>query len=433
MSKFDPALSIIIASESKDDDNTTENASFDHVEKDDELQLRMHGSPRHDSMTRLPSTPTLGTKKSKKLQRNGSFVGRIKSFLASPRHFNNPPKHIPTWEPAYEFSFPIIQLPVLDPIPPGDLRFASFTEVRHLTDGSNADIYLARWRGDQVIIKMIKEEKQDCSVAIREFNQEHGILARISHHNIIKVLGSGTDPRRFIVLEYLECGTLKNLLQKNQTARLPRTLFGNTSSFTYMELLNHAVEIAEAFDYIHRRCHYDAIILHRDLKPDNIGIRANGRFVLIDFGLATAIYGNKHSDEVYEMTGFTGSARYMAPEVALNAPYNERADVYSYGILLWQMASDQIPYAKLSLDQFLQNVVKNGERPKIDERWPKNFQNIIRKCIEQDPKNRCSFSWIISELKELINVDQKAAHKMTRTSVNKFERNKSFFAQVVGL
>lgn len=143
---------------------------------------------------------------------------------------------------------------------------------------------------------------------------------------------------------------------------------------------------------------------------------------MLDFGLANCVYLNKNSDDKYEMSGFTGSLRYMAPEVALRQPYNEKADVYSYGILIWQMASDRMPFADLSLEQFMQNIVMGGERPEIDKAWPPRFQNILRSCFEIDPKRRPSFEWICAEFSSLLNIDSISAKKFSSLYVNNAEK-----------
>ena len=85
-----------------------------------------------------------------------------------------------------------------------------------------------------------------------------------------------------------------------------------------------------------------------DLKPDNVGFTSDGTLKLFDFGLCTCVKTHSDPNDVYEMTGNTGSLRYMAPEVALRKPYNEKVDVYSYGIMVWQMARDRVPFKGLS-------------------------------------------------------------------------------------
>lgn len=175
------------------------------------------------------------------------------------------PKHIPVWDPPYKFSYPIARVPIIQPVPVGGLTFDDFTDIRHLTDGSNANIYLASWKGETIIIKMIKEEVAESPLVNREFDQEHAILVRLNHPNIIKVLGSGNGPRRFIILEYMSGGTLHTILDKNRIradATLPKKLL-RRPSFSYMTLLKRALELAEAFHHIHRVCNAEAMFLHR--------------------------------------------------------------------------------------------------------------------------------------------------------------------------
>ena len=177
---------------------------------------------------------------------------------------------------------------------------------------------------------------------------EHGLLCRVSHPNIIRLLGAGTLPRRFLVLEYLDGGSLYTILAKNDatasTSLLSASRFFRRPTFTYVMLLIKAKDIAEALHYLHFGCHPQATIIHRDLKPDNIGFNSAGVLKLFDFGLCTCVHRRRVSTESYQLTGNTGSLRYMAPEVAKKESYSEKVDVYSFGVLVWQMAKDRVPF-----------------------------------------------------------------------------------------
>ena len=102
------------------------------------------------------------------------------------------------------------------------------------------------------------------------------------------------------------------------------------------------------------------------------------------------------------MTGTTGSLRYMAPEVAMRQIYSEKVDVYSYGIMLWQMASDQIPFKGLSRDDFMERVVVGGERPKIGALWPKRFIILLQACWHADSRRRPSFEKVIDQIDQMM-------------------------------
>jgi serine/threonine protein kinase len=157
-----------------------------------------------------------------------------------------------------------------------------------------------------------------------EFEREISILARLNHVNVVEMLGSGSlpssvDPSRrrpLVVLEALSGDTLAYLLLlKRPPHRRP---------FSESRYLRMARELLEALEYIHYRFHPDCTIIHRDLKPDNLGFSADGTLKLMDFGLSVCIHRHFDLDAVFELSGCTGSLRYMAPEVALELSYNEK-------------------------------------------------------------------------------------------------------------
>jgi serine/threonine protein kinase len=102
------------------------------------------------------------------------------------------------------------------------------------------------------------------------------------------------------------------------------------------------------------------------------------------------------------MTGNTGSLRYMAPEVALRLRYNEKADVYSFGILLWQMAKDKVPFKGMNRTEFMNRVARKGERPKLDKSWSPEFVHLLEACWHVDHEQRPSFEMICHILTRLL-------------------------------
>ena len=172
------------------------------------------------------------------------------------------------------------------------------------------------WIDQPVVIKVIKKDSMDSVVAKIEFEIEIDILTRLSHRNIIRILGRGQQKGRiFIVLEQLQSVGLR------MTNRTPFT--------SNRTILHHGLQIctqlADALNYLHQHVSGNAMILHRDLKIDNIGIGMDNNIKLFDFGLSKCIRKSVSSNEVFAMSGGTGTLRYMAPEVALNLPYNEKA------------------------------------------------------------------------------------------------------------
>jgi len=168
------------------------------------------------------------------------------------------------------------------------------------------------------------------------------IHSGLVHDNIVGFVGAGTTTKgmRFLVLERLDGGTLAQVLGYDTRIRDRRKRFWKRRQMSYVEVLTHSRCLADAMAYLQSRAKTGSMILHRDLKPDNIAFTLAGELKLIDFGLAKELPNVKiECDDVYAMSGETGSLRYMAPEVADNRPYNHKADVYSFGIILWEMVA----------------------------------------------------------------------------------------------
>jgi serine/threonine protein kinase len=142
-----------------------------------------------------------------------------------------------------------------------------------------------------------------------------------------------------------------------------------------------------------------------DLKPDNIGFTSTGVIKIFDFGLSTCVRTRQQAHEAYAMTGYTGSLRYMAPETAECKPYTEKVDVYSFGILIWQMARDRVPFKDMNKNEFFALVIHGNERPKIDPSWPMGFSSLLTRCWHKDSLQRPSFATVVKELDALIHAN----------------------------
>lgn len=144
--------------------------------------------------------------------------------------------------------------------------------------------------------------------------------------------------------------------------------------------------------------HYS--IVYRDLKPDNIGFDIRGDVKIFDFGLARQLPAEKLDDGVYNMTGDTGSPPYIAPEVSLGHPYNLTADVYSFGILLHQICSLEMPFEGFTVKMFDKMVIRGGSRPKCDPKWPPRVHSLIQNCWSANISNRPSMQTVMETLRE---------------------------------
>jgi serine/threonine protein kinase len=136
-------------------------------------------------------------------------------------------------------------------------------------------------------------------------------------------------------------------------------------------------------------------------KPDNVGFDASGEVKLFDFGLAKRLDPNdKTENQLYLLTGNTGSLRYMAPEVALCEAYDHRVDAYSFGILFWQICSLTTPYMGYSTKMHADRVIRQGYRPKPDSSWPSNWSHLMKECWATDIFSRPEFAHIVTILDE---------------------------------
>lgn len=131
-----------------------------------------------------------------------------------------------------------------------------------------------------------------------------------------------------------------------------------------------------------------------------------GDLKIFDFGLCREFDPSKASKAgTYKLTGDTGSTRYMAPEVALDKPYNETADVYSFGILFYQIMSMETPFMGLTVRSFPDKVFKKGYRPVPDPKWPANISDLMGKCWSADITVRPSMTDVAGILMEEITAN----------------------------
>lgn len=158
--------------------------------------------------------------------------------------------------------------------------------------------------------------------------------------------------------------------------------------------------------------------MYRDLKPDNIRFDVRGDVKIFDFGLARELNDDlRQSDGLYKMTGDTGSILFMAPEVALEKPYNETVDVYSFGVLLWQLLKSEEPYHGFTYNMIMKSVVRGGCRPKIDPKWQKDISNLMSKCWSAKISTRPSMEEVSTVLQqEIMNSGEETVDDMLDVS-----------------
>jgi serine/threonine protein kinase len=167
----------------------------------------------------------------------------------------------------------------------------------------------------------------------------------------------------------------------------------------FLQRLQVACDICSAIRHLH-----NLKVVFRDLKPDNVGFDFEGRVKLFDFGLAKELDPlQRTSDGMYEMSGGTGSRRFMAPEVALGEPYNLSADIYSFAILFWELVALEKAFGKLSQDEHKERVIQKDERPPLKREWKPAIQYILKNCWKRNPRDRTGAKELYTQLRDQVN------------------------------
>lgn len=235
-------------------------------------------------------------------------------------------------------------------------------------------------------------------------------LSVIRHTNIIKMrafaAGNNFDSGFFVVLDRLyDTLTMKISKWKKASAKFSGMggklldMKGKKKNKVWIERLLCVYDLSTALEYLHSQK-----IIYRDLKPDNVGFDVRGDVKIFDFGLAREFpTGKALINDTYQMSGKTGSLRYMAPEVAKEMPYNETADVYSLAMMAWQIFAMQVPFSGYSITMHNNLVVEKGGRPKIDPKWGKAVESWMSKAWSQKIQNRPSMRATSKAFRDEVN------------------------------
>ncbi|CAM9462514.1 unnamed protein product [Ectocarpus sp. 4 AP-2014] len=299
------------------------------------------------------------------------------------------------------------------------IPFEEITDMRPLADGTGCTCWQGTLGGNnkgnkRVAIKMLKASNSTSDSDAEDLDRELSILQHLRHPNVVRLAGAGQTPEggRFVATELLSGGTLSAAIgtqdRPEGTGWFQR--FHVRTWFPMDEALRQAAGVASALAYLHDEAVprisvvKGAKVLHRDIKPTNLAFTADFRTLkLFDFGLAKMLRPDDSiGDNLYTMTGNTGSMRYMAPEVARNLPANETADVYSFAIVLWEMVSLEMPFQFYGVKQLSERVVFGGDRPRLAPEWPTGFTDLLTRCWSADLSERPSMTQVEKRLREVL-------------------------------
>ena len=238
--------------------------------------------------------------------------------------------------------------------------------------GGMANVYKGRdvRTGNQIAVKVLKEEFLDNEELVRRFKNESKAISILNHPNIVKVYDvSVTDQLQYIVMEYIDGITLKEYLKQRNSA------------LTWKEVVHFATQVLSALDHAHSKG-----IVHRDVKPQNIMLQADGSIKMMDFGIAR--FSRAQSQTVSDKA--IGSVHYISPEQAKGDHTDARTDIYSVGVMMYEMLSGKLPFDGTGAVSIA--IMQISEKPKplaeVAPNIPVGLRQITEKAMEKDPADR---------------------------------------------
>lgn len=243
--------------------------------------------------------------------------------------------------------------------------------IRIIGEGGMANVYLAEDTilNRKVAVKVLRGDLANDEKFVRRFQREALSASSLSHPNIVEIYDVGEDDGNFyIVMEYIEGKNLKQLIKKRGKLSLP-------------EVIDIMKQLTDGISHAH-----DLFIIHRDIKPQNMLVLDNGLVKITDFGIAIAL----NSTQLTQTNSVMGSVHYLPPEQAAGKGATVKSDVYSLGIMMYEMITGKLPFRGENAVEIALKQMKNPI-PSIretDPNVPQSVENIVLKASAKNPKNR---------------------------------------------
>ena len=253
----------------------------------------------------------------------------------------------------------------------GQLIDERYKIIKSIGEGGMANVYLAydTILEREVAVKILRGDLAEDEKFVRRFQREANSASSLKHPNIVEVYDVGEDNGKyFIVMEYINGKTLKSLIKKRGV-------------LTVEEVVDIMLQLTSAVS-----CAHDSYIIHRDIKPQNVMILEDGRVKITDFGIAMALNNN----ELTQTNSVMGSVHYLPPEQANGSGSTIKSDIYSLGILMFELLTGKLPFKG---ENAVEIAIKQMREPipsvcEISPDIPQIVENVILKACAKNPKNR---------------------------------------------
>jgi len=273
-------------------------------------------------------------------------------------------------------------------------------------------------------------------VGAKDLVMEAHFLSSLEHQHIIRLrawsssgiagfASTGRADGFFLVFDKLTSTLSKRISvwREESKRRVKTSLIKNNRSAARMQLFNErlrtAIDISNAISYLHEKR-----VLYRDLKPANVGFDATEVLKIFDFGLAVELPESNDHNQTYNLAGNTGTSRYMAVEIIRKQPYNCKADVWSFSVLLWELMALTKPYDGLVGHQVKECVSVFGERPSIPRSWPTQIRRLLRRGWSENIEDRPTMAEVFGILSKLLEASSKPPSKSSFFGSSKKEKEK---------
>ncbi|KAH7441785.1 hypothetical protein KP509_03G054200 [Ceratopteris richardii] len=262
-----------------------------------------------------------------------------------------------------------------------EIEWDSLIVAEQVGQGSCGTVYRGFWVGSDVAIKVFSGQDYTMEL-LEDFRKEVLIMKRLRHPNVLLFMGAVPSPQHLsIVTEFLPRGSLFKLLHRG------------SPGLDWRRRVRMALDIARGMNYLH---HLNPPIVHRDLKSSNLLVDKNWTVKVADFGLSRL----KHETYLRTVSG-RGTPQWMAPEVLRNEPSNEKSDVFSFGVILWELATEEIPWTNLNPMQVVGAVGFMNQRLTVPEGLNSDWGRLVKDCWQSDPSSRPTFQEITERLKDI--------------------------------